>query len=239
MNVRKSLRSLFILLPPLCATAIAQEAETGEAEEQRRYSVEIIIFEYTQSVSVGTEIFVPDTPPPEDVTEFDDDRIVTPEPTEVLNEPQAQPERPVEFVLMNKDEFTLVDAYQRMRRLEVYEPLAHFGWTQSTVTEEDAITRPLANFVRPPRGLDGEITLYLNRYLHLALDLKLNAPSNRSDDIYAFDSEPATHYRINEDRIMRNGELRYFDHPKFGVLAKITRFEERKTIQVRRSKKSS
>ena len=24
---------------------------------------------------------------------------------------------------------------------------------------------------------------------------------------------------------MRNGELRYFDHPKFGVLAKITRIE--------------
>ena len=25
---------------------------------------------------------------------------------------------------------------------------------------------------------------------------------------------------------MKNGELRYFDHPKFGVLAKITRVEE-------------
>ena len=31
---------------------------------------------------------------------------------------------------------------------------------------------------------------------------------------------------ISEDRIFRNGELRYFDHPKFGVLAKITRVEE-------------
>ncbi len=25
---------------------------------------------------------------------------------------------------------------------------------------------------------------------------------------------------------MKNGELRYFDHPKFGVLAKVTRVEE-------------
>jgi hypothetical protein len=33
-------------------------------------------------------------------------------------------------------------------------------------------------------------------------------------------------YRIEEDRIVRNGELRYFDHPKFGVLAKITRVEK-------------
>ena len=34
------------------------------------------------------------------------------------------------------------------------------------------------------------------------------------------------HYRIQEDRIFKSGETRYFDHPKFGVLAKITRWEE-------------
>jgi hypothetical protein len=33
-------------------------------------------------------------------------------------------------------------------------------------------------------------------------------------------------YSISEDRIFRNGELRYYDHPRFGVLARITRFEE-------------
>jgi hypothetical protein len=33
-------------------------------------------------------------------------------------------------------------------------------------------------------------------------------------------------YRIFEDRIFKSGDLRYFDHPKFGVLAKITRVEE-------------
>ena len=29
-----------------------------------------------------------------------------------------------------------------------------------------------------------------------------------------------------ENRIVKNGELRYFDHPKFGVIAKITRVDE-------------
>ena len=33
-------------------------------------------------------------------------------------------------------------------------------------------------------------------------------------------------YAIREDRIFKSGDLRYFDHPKFGVLAKITRVEE-------------
>jgi hypothetical protein len=33
-------------------------------------------------------------------------------------------------------------------------------------------------------------------------------------------------FRIAEDRIFKSGDLRYFDHPKFGVLAKISRVEE-------------
>jgi hypothetical protein len=30
-------------------------------------------------------------------------------------------------------------------------------------------------------------------------------------------------YRITEDRIMRDGDIRYFDHPRFGMLARVTR----------------
>jgi hypothetical protein len=37
---------------------------------------------------------------------------------------------------------------------------------------------------------------------------------------------PPVFYRISEDRILRSGELRYYDHPKFGLLAKVTRVEE-------------
>ena len=92
----------------------------------------------------------------------------------------------------------------------------------------------------PPEGLEGELSLYLGRYLHLAVKLQLDAPvveeeaveqqDDRYGDYYSsYSDEPAitypTRYRIEEDRIFRNGELRYFDHPKFGVLAKITRVE--------------
>jgi hypothetical protein len=37
---------------------------------------------------------------------------------------------------------------------------------------------------------------------------------------------PSVFYRIREDRIVRNNEVRYYDHPKFGVIARITRIEE-------------
>jgi len=32
-------------------------------------------------------------------------------------------------------------------------------------------------------------------------------------------------YSINENRIMNSGDTRYFDHPKFGVIARVNRIE--------------
>ena len=44
---------------------------------------------------------------------------------------------------------------------------------------------------------------------------------------YGYERDTTTiKYNISEDRIFRNGELRYYDHPRFGVLARITRYEE-------------
>jgi len=37
-------------------------------------------------------------------------------------------------------------------------------------------------------------------------------------------------YSIQENRILKNGELRYYDHPKFGVLAMVTRIEEEEDL---------
>jgi hypothetical protein len=46
------------------------------------------------------------------------------------------------------------------------------------------------------------------------------------DGFGGIDEPGPVRYRIKENRILRSGELRYFDHPKFGVLAKATRVEE-------------
>ncbi len=107
--------------------------------------------------------------------------------------------------------------------------MAHFGWTQSTIAGEPTEARPLHTFVSPPAGLDGELNLYLNRYLHLDVNLKLEASPRRSTESQptnAFGETYPVYYRIDEDRIFKNGDLRYFDHPKFGVIAKISRVEE-------------
>lgn len=135
---------------------------------------------------------------------------------------------------------------ERLERLDVYEPLMHFGWTQSTWPEQEKEALLLNAFGTPPEGLDGELTLYLSRYLHLVIKLQLDAPG---DDVEVRDEPVLSYgdyrtlneirdplqvgpvrYRIEEDRIFRSGELRYFDHPKFGVLAKVTRLEEEEEV---------
>jgi hypothetical protein len=47
-------------------------------------------------------------------------------------------------------------------------------------------------------------------------------------DAYKRPAQGPVFFRLQEDRIVRSGELRYFDHPRFGVIAKIMRVEEPK-----------
>jgi hypothetical protein len=137
-----------------------------------------------------------------------------------------------------------VDVADRLERLDAYETLMHFGWTQPTFPEEQTPPIELRLLAEPPPGLNGELTLYLSRYLHLVVDLALDAPVDFEEEIvdddaffrfgdsrpdFDHDLEPATpvvRFRIQEDRILKNGELRYFDHPKFGILVRVTRVEE-------------
>ena len=64
-------RTLLLLLLAFGAAG-AQEPVAEEPVDARRYTVEMIIFSYAEGVSVGTEIFVPDTPPVEEAEALDE-----------------------------------------------------------------------------------------------------------------------------------------------------------------------
>jgi hypothetical protein len=161
-----------------------------------------------------------------------------------------------ETVLMVEDEFSMQAVIERLELLDAYEPMLHVGWTQVALPEDESQPIELPYFGDPPAGLDGSFTLYLGRYLHLVVDLALDASASTGEEspgleepisdepdfdepaaIYGdarqqFDdempvAEGRVRYRIQENRIMRNGDTRYFDHPKFGVIAKVNRVEER------------
>lgn len=233
--MRRLTFSLFALLA--FAPAPAQEM-LGDLEEPeiRRYTVEVIIFRYAQDVGTGNEVFPPDEAPEELL--LDEQEMTFSESLPAPQEPEPEPLPDIDLVMLDSADYQLGETLERLRRLDVYEPVMHFGWTQATWPEEQTEPIPLHRFARPPADLDGDLTLYLNRFLHLVVDLQLEAPKSKrfnvneqggrtlGDLLQEVDAEAPTYYRISEDRILRNGELRYYDHPKFGVLARVTRVEE-------------
>ncbi len=247
---------------PVFGQDIDAELLPEEEEPLRRYTVEVIVFRYAENVSVGTEVFLPDEPPPAEEPVLDEegnpideelvDQLIEEVEEAIVEETVEEPElteeelleqaRRYELVMLAEEELELLEFYEHIERLDVYEPLLHFGWTQPTLPLAETRSRVLEEFVTPPEGLSGEFSLYLERYLHLTVNLELDAEDTPVDtEVPEVEQEPVAwydeagyeiiepqpvHYRIQEDRIFKNGDLRYFDHPRFGVLAKITRVEE-------------
>ena len=158
--------------------------------------------------------------------------------------------------MLTEEEYTLGDISHKFDLLDAYETIMHVAWTQATHPKEETLPIELHAFGEVPEGLEGNFTLYLSRYLHLVVDLALDAKMQTADDLAAENGladqgetefsfgdsriqddlyvdaygaelqQGVVRYRLQENRILKNGELRYFDHPKFGVVAKVTRVEE-------------
>lgn len=73
--------------------------------------------------------------------------------------------------------------------------------------------------------LNGDIGLAQSRYLHLDVDLvyQVNTPADPSQqDSVIGDTMITQTYRLTQSRRIRSDKLYYFDHPRFGVLARVT-----------------
>jgi hypothetical protein len=197
--MRLTTATLFLLLAPMVASAQVLPEDTEQ--EARRYTVEMIVFTYAQDIGSGGEVFVADPPA--------DEAAVLPDNG---------------FTRLRRSDFTMGDIRARLDRLDAYRPVMHFGWTQTTYPAEQTRSIRLSSLTTPAAGFNGTVKLYLSRFLHLVVDLQMDTEAERLADTFA--PAATVSYRIQEDRIFRSGELRYFDHPKFGVLAKVSRVEE-------------
>lgn len=250
------------------------EEVVEEQEEIRRYTVELIVFEYTNSALAGNEQFLPDEPPiPEELEPiapltfgdpgaFDEPEVpvaiddvleeqdpldpMLPEEIDLDEELEELPSHIIQTQLevLDPEEHAMKEIYEKLLELDAYRPIMRAAWTQATYEKEMTLPIKLRRLGNAPLRLDGTLMLYLSRYLHLVVDLTIETREERSTSPYdndtryygdrwstgygfAYDSDAnLIKYTITEDRIFRNGELRYYDHPKFGVLARVTRIEE-------------
>ena len=104
-----------------------------------------------------------------------------------------------------------------------YSVLFHRAWRQLAYDRASAIDYPVHSFAnKGSNSVEGTITLIVERYLHLDLDLLLMQAGSRRPVLYSDGPGSVPAYRLNEKRRVRSGELHYFDHPQFGVIARIT-----------------
>ena len=97
--------------------------------------------------------------------------------------------------------------------------------TTPPVSEQQPLSEESSSPPSPSWLLNGEIGLTQSRYLHLDVDLvyQVNTPADPSQqDSVIGDTMITQTFRLQQSRRIRSDNIYYFDHPRFGVLAKVT-----------------
>jgi len=212
------------------APADVSPGKSGATE----YAIEIVVFQYLD----------PD----------DGGEIGSSEATLAGFESAPEGDSSPEVMPLDPDQLQLGPEAYTFRRSRNYRLLLHEGWPQPL--QERAQARPVhlrypAADTAPattqsygrffpvdpePAMLEGTVTVALERYLHLSVDLVFRPDTTEGDlqqrDVYrdpesavAETAVPPPVFRMIETRRMRSGERHYFDHPRIGVIALITAYE--------------
>lgn len=94
-----------------------------------------------------------------------------------------------------------------LRSSGAWHPIAHAAWVQTAANWGTHVGIALADVGIGGPGISGMVYLERATYLHLGLDVTLQAGAA---------------YTINEMRSVKYNEKQYFDHPAFGVIAMVS-----------------
>jgi hypothetical protein len=119
--------------------------------------------------------------------------------------------------------YTMDSIRSTLAALPGYAVLFHRAWRQLPYDRENAVDYPVHTFSDNGRdSIEGTVTLIRERYLHLDMDLLLMSAGSSAPVQYSDGPGSVPAYRLSEKRRIRSGELHYFDHPRFGVIARVT-----------------
>lgn len=185
----------------LASPAIAQDGSF-------RLAVEMIVFLQLDPEDSTEELAetAPVLPAPE----------VYPLPVELPYSGPGTPEPPSGVLALTRAQFGLDGIWTSMRRSAGYRPLAHFAWAMPAEWSGEPIPLRLSTLAAVPLPFSGLASLEEERFVHLAVDLRM--PASEGDD---------GEYQIRERRRLLLGEVHYFDHPRFGVIARLFRYRPR------------
>lgn len=191
--------------------AIATIVGTGAEARTPWYTVEIVVFERTTGEALGEELW------PEQVQEPGHGLTLSAQGNDGVGllgaSGGAQRIQPVP-----RDQLAYGGVARRLSQSGGFRTLVHMGWRQPGLDRAQALPvslgagagRSLAN-----GSVRGTVRLFISRFLHLDAQLLYTSP----------DALGGAPFELVESRRIRSGELHYFDHPVFGMLARVTPYQ--------------
>lgn len=110
---------------------------------------------------------------------------------------------------VSPDQMEMRDFYTKLNRSRFFRPIMHDAWVQTVQANQYGDAVKLKSY---DGSLSGFFRMQRGHLVHMIMDLEYQPKSF---------AEPII-YRLNEKRRFKFNEIHYLDHPKFGVLARIT-----------------
>lgn len=210
------------------------------AAAQRRYLVEVIIFNNLGAISSGGELWHRESlinfePGMYTTTPADSDATTPPGNT---NPEISAGETPVDENPVQYTEFKHLEPHLlKLSSDPAYEVVTHVAWTQPLYGRRESIRVPvtwlppkpvvpgqLYTSIKPP--VTGSIQVFENRLLFVDIDISNEFPVEAPDfSTGSLLARPPGIYRLQEKRRVKLNEIHYFDHPFFGALVRVSRVE--------------
>ncbi len=159
--------------------------------------------------------------------------------------------RPEAFRELNSDQFKLAEISGSLQRSAQLDLLSHRAWLQPLATKGTPILVQTGKRYDQFYEVDGTLTFSRSRYLHVDTDLWYTefTPRHNQQQLLRLndldiDEEtrkaypklvkhareynthiPLKSYRMSQSRRMRSNEMHYLDHPFFGVIINIGRYQ--------------
>lgn len=196
----------------LLAAGLACAALAGRPllaqEDGFRVALEMIVFLQLEPQASTEDLGVqpPDLPPPQ----------TWPEPLLLPDTGTVTPAAPAGVIALTRAQYAMQGVWTAMRRSAEYRPLAHFAWAMPAGWSGASTSVRLSTLAAAALPFSGEASLQEDRFVHLTLDLRLPDGADGGEV-----------FRLNERRRLLVGEMHYFDHPRFGAIARLFRYRDR------------
>ncbi len=128
--------------------------------------------------------------------------------TEVFDQTESQiqwPRRLSDLSAYNVGGKRLNGSYAKLARSYKYQPLMHVAWIQTVQSNSRGRAVKISN---PEGTINGFFQIQRGHLVHLKADFEYSIGS--------------VIYRLNEKRRFKLNETHYLDHPKFGVIARVS-----------------